>query len=439
MFNDSKICVHFIGICGAGMSVLAKYFYDLGMEITGSDINYTKDKLNFNYKKIYNSHNKSNVLRADIVIYSSAVSEDNIELKTAKKLNIPVYSRGQILGQIFNSYNYSIGVAGTHGKTTATCMFSHVLNSANLAFTSFIGGEDETFSNYVNNYLKEIFVAEVCEYQNNIKNVSPSISVVLNIDNDHLDTYKSVYNVKNSFFKYLDRGKYKVICLDDPFLKGYKGENVITYAIESDADYKAFDIKSNKGKYSFSCKLKDGKIIKVNLNVYGEHNIYNALSVIAVCDRIFCIESEAIKRGLEDFKGVKRRFEYLGIYKNYNLIADYCHHPKEIKSTLKTIKEIYGNDYQIIFQPHTYSRTKLLFNDFIDVFKNENIILYKEYSAREKYDYNGSAEKMANHLKCSYIENVKKLKNAINIEKYSKNLILLGAGDLYENFKNLIK
>ncbi len=437
MFNNSKITVHFIGICGQGMSVLAKYFYDLGMAITGSDINYNStNNLNF-ATKIYNTHAKTNVQNADIIVYSSAIKEDNIELKTAKKLNIPTYSRSQILGQIFKSYNYSIGVAGTHGKTTATCMFSHVLISAKLSFTSFIGGEDQSLSNYVFNYLKEILVSEVCEYNNNVKDISPLISVVLNIDNDHLDTYKSIYNIKSAFFSYLDRAKYRIISSDDDYLKNYNNKNVISFGIENPATYNAYDITSNNGKYSFTTSLQNNDKLRVNLNVYGKHNIYNALSVIAVCDSVLKIDSKYIKLGLENFKQVKRRFESLGEYLGYNVLADYCHHPKEIFSTLNTLKEVYGTDYTIIFQPHTYSRTKLLFNDFVSVFKNENVLIYKEYPSRENYDYSGSAQKLALSLNCRYFSNIKNLKNALKTEKYNKNLILLGAGDLYEKFKKI--
>ena len=258
---------------------------------------------------------------------------------------------------------------------------------------------------------------------------------MLNIDNDHLDCYNTLNALKNEFYSYLNKSKQCFLCYDDENLRKYNRGNVTFFSILKNSEYKAEDLKENNGKYSFYLKTLGDRI---NLNVYGKHNVYNALATFAVCDKYFKIEKTKIKKSLENFTGVKRRFEFLGNYNGFNIITDYCHHPTEIKNTLITLKEMFNNNYTVIFQPHTYSRTKLLFNDFINVLNNEDVYVFKTFSAREKYDYLGSGYKLSKVLNCCYIKNVKILKNSLNIAKYKKNLILLGAGDLPELFKKYI-
>ncbi len=429
---DYHFNVHFIGICGSGMNVLAKYLKCFGFQVSGSDVNLGasfQSLLNFGID-VKAGHNAKNVEDASIVVYSSAISENNVELKTALKLKKTVYSRAELLSLIISTYKNSIGVAGSHGKTTATSMGAHILNKSLIDYTAFIGGIDEELGNFVYSDSKNCIICEACEYNNNLKFIAPTVAVVLNIDNDHLDYYKTIENLNKSFINYLDKAEYKVICNDDVRLKNYKSSNVYTFAIDSEADYRAENLKSDKGKYSFSVTLKNGDSLNICLNVYGKHNVYNALANIAIFDGVFGFDKSIIKSGIESLYLVKKRCEFIGKISNKNISVDYCHHPSEINETLKIYDELYNKEYAIIFQPHTYSRTKLLFKEFLKVFKNRYVIIFKTYSAREKYSYFGSAKRLAKKLKCKYYKNVKKLKKAISIEKYTKNYIILGAGDL---------
>ena len=429
---DNQFSVHFIGICGSGMNVLAKYLKRFGFKVSGSDLNYGdvfKSLLDFGID-VKLGHVAKNVVDANVVVYSSAISSNNVELKEAINLRKTIYSRAKLLNLIISTYKNSIGIAGSHGKTTTTSMGAHVLDKSLIDYTAFIGGVDSDLNNFVYSDSKNCIITEVCEFNNNLKYVFPTVAVVLNIDNDHLDYFKTIDNLHKSFINYLDKANYKIICNDDCRLKNYSSSNLLSFAIYNDATYKAENLVNNNGKYSFSVTLKNGENLFINLNVYGMHNVYNALANVAIFDGVFNFDKSIIKSGIESFTLVKRRCEFLGKIANKNICADYCHHPSEIVETLKIFDEIFNKDYTIIFQPHTYSRTKLLFNEFIEVFKGRKIIIFKTYSAREKYDYTGSAKRLSRNLKCRYYKNVKKLKKAITIEKYTKNYILLGAGNL---------
>ena len=387
MLSKNNFNVHFIGVCGAGMSPLAKYLKNRGFFVSGSDVSANEiynELVNFGIK-IYIGHDKNNVSNADIVVVSSSINCDNVEYLEAVRLKKAIYKRAELLGIIFSTFKNSVGFAGSHGKTTATSMATHVLRRSLLGFTAFIGGKDLDFGNFISDNYSKTLISEVCEFDRNIKYVSPLVSVVLNIDDDHLDCY-------------IDRAKYKIICNDDKFLKNYKGNKVYTYGIKENADYMAVNLKSERGKYSFDCKLKSGKLIRLNLNVLGKHNIYNALSNVALFDGVFGFDEMIIKSGIESFNGVERRFEFLGKMNEVNLYADYCHHPTEIKESLKVYKELLNKNFTVVFQPHTYSRTEILFSDFVKVFKNEKLLIFNTYSAREKYSYLGSAKRLAKVL-----------------------------------------
>ncbi len=437
---NNSFKIHFIGILGNGMSVLAKYLKSMGFDVAGSDI--TKNKTYYDLIKndisVYIGHLANNVTNADIVIYSSSISKNNVEYKEAVKLNKAIYKRAELLSIIISTFKNSVGISGSHGKTTCSAMAMHILKKSLISYTALIGGNDSELKNYIYSDNKDVLISEICEYDKNIDYISSKIAVVLNIDNDHLDSYSGFYELKNSFYNYLNRAKYKIVCADDENLKNYKNTNVITFAINNKAKYRAENITNHKGKYSFTCKISGNRKIKVNLNVYGKHNIYNALANIAIFDSVFKFDGDIIKSGLESFCMVERRFEYLGVLNGVKFYSDYSHHPTEILESLKVYKEILNNDYTVIFQPHTFSRTKLLFNEFIKVFKNENVIIYNTYPAREKYIYLGSAKRLARGLKCKYIKNEKKLKKLIINEKYTKNFILLGAGNLYDIVVSII-
>lgn len=435
--------IYFIGICGIGMSSLAKFLSLKGFTILGNDKNYSKNCelfKGFNIK-IYKHENLKRIEESDVIVYTSAINSNNKGLVYAKELEKAIYSRAKLLNEIINSFSNSIGIAGSHGKTTTISMLTHVLFNNDISFTSFIGGEDVKFSNLYSDKNKQNVLSEICEYNKNLRNITTKISAILNIDSDHLDTYLTMENLENEFFNYATKSELVILNNDDKRLKNFKNlTKKITFSINEDSDYKAEKIKIKNGKISFIIKNGDYKSKKIKLNAHGKHNVYNALCAIVIAREVFFISFEKIISGLNTFNGVKRRFEEIGNLYNFKVIADYCHHPSEIKSTLEIADTLYKKDYLAVFEPHTYSRTKLLFNDFISVFKGRNIVLYKEFASREKYDYFGSSKHLSKSVKTSiYIDNFEELLKLLKETNNIKHLLILGAGDLYGKIKSQLE
>ncbi len=431
--------VYFIGIGGIGMSSLALYLKRQNFIVLGSDKNKSKQTklLEDNNIKVNYVQNIDDVKSSDIVVYSSAISNADVEFKMANSLNKPIYKRSQLLNLILSSFNKSVGISGSHGKTTITAMISNILYTANKSFTAFIGGVDNKFSNFYSDGNKSLVISEVCEFKKSIYDVNVDIAICSNVDNDHLDSYGDIINIKNAFYDYLDRSQYRIICNDDKYLKDYKKVNTITYGIKNQSDIMAKNITELLGKYSFNLVVKGNDLGRVNLNVFGKYSVYNALCAVSACYLIGISSSDVLK-GLASFNGVERRFEYVGKLFNKNIIVDYAHHPTEIKSTLKTAKQVFSNDLRIIFEPHTYSRTKILFYDFVNVFEKEKVAFYKTFSAREDYVYDGSSEKLAISIDKKYLENFSELIEYIK-KTNENNVLILGAGELYGKIISQIK
>lgn len=438
--TKKPLSVHFIGVGGAGMSVLAKLMLNKNFTVSGSDINKNNavDELISLGLSFNLGHDKSHVENADIIIYSSAISNDNVELLRANELKKAICSRAELLQVVINSYKKSVGISGSHGKTTATCMLANVLINSRVETTALMGGEDVNLGSLLYSPKNKVVVTEICEYLKNIKALTTLIAVCLNIDNDHLDCYGTIESLKEEFYSYLSRAKYKVICVDDKLLSKYKDKKLITYAINEDADYTAKNLCCLSGKYTFDLYQKGVFIKNFKLNVYGKHNVYNALAVIAVANGCFKLDFDKIYKGITSFNGVRRRFEEICLY-NKKIILDYAHHPTEIEKSLKTAKEVFNGDFITIFQPHTYSRTKLLFSEFANALSGCKPIIYKEYPAREEFDDLGSAKRLSEGVKCSvYIDDFDELISKIKKSR-KKCVLILGAGDLYDKIKNADK
>ena len=442
MQNYNKF--HFIGACGVSMSGLIKHLLLNEKAVTGSDNRAENGatELNGLGAKIYCKHSSKNAKNADVVIYSSAIKSDNPELNYAIKHKIPTVKRSELLGEILREFKTSVAVSGCHGKTTATAMIANVLINAKKDPTVFLGGEDYSFGNYRNGG-KDVAVAEACEYKKNFLDVKPNISVVLNIDNDHMDAYKDMTEMLNAFTEFT-KNTIAVINADDALASKIFNSTTVTFGIEKKATYMAKKLRYNNAGYTFTAYAFGRAVGTIKLKVAGRHNVYNALSAIAVCD-VMNIPFFIIKRALENFKGVKRRNEYIGEFFGLNCYADYAHHPKEIEATLTAFSES-GEDYVTVFQPHTYSRTKLLMDDFIKVLKDKKpLIVLKTYSAREEFDENGSAKTLFDKIcevsgeNCNYVQDQIELKESL--EKLAigkKRAIFLGAGDVYDIAKNII-
>ena len=448
MLNNIKILnytnYYFSGIGGVSMSALAKYLIRIGKNVYGSDISSSEltDELEFLGVKI-DFTQKGKFLTEDCVfVYSSAISTDNEEMLRAKELNIPIVKRSELLGEICSQFPISIAVSGSHGKTTTTAMIAQILISGKYLPTVFLGGNSLEYGNLFlgdNN----IVLTEACEYKKNFLNIKPKISTVLNIDNDHLDSYQDLDEEVRVFEKFI-KGSIAVINADDVKANVIFTTSKVTFGINNQANYIARRIVEKENGISFSVYQSSIQMGRINLKIKGKHNVYNALCAIAVCS-ILKVPFKVMKKGLETFVGVKRRNELILRKDGLDVYADYAHHPSEIDALLETYKKEREKTL-FVFQPHTYSRTEILMNEFISVLsKCQNLIIYKTYPAREKYSYKGSAMKLyCNLSNCGikilkFIEDQEKLKKEIvNSSKKYKNIIFIGAGDIYEIAKESV-
>ena len=439
--------VHFVGIGGISMSGLAEILLNLGFNVSGSDMKSSDitSKLEKKGIKIYIGHSEENINNAELIVYTAAVNKENPELSKARNLGIPIMERATLLGYIMKKFPFSIAVSGTHGKTTTTSIISMIMLKAALDPTIHIGGKLDAIGGNTKIGGNKYFIAEACEYVESFLKFHPFLAVVLNIEADHLDYFKDIEHIKNAFSKFISlvpENGYIVACIDDKNVSSVLEKancNKITYGINSDdAMWRARDISFNKDSCaSFSVLRHNEKIMDVKLKVPGVHNISNSLAAIATCYTLGC-SVESIKSGLESFIGIHRRFELKGVTYNIKVVDDYAHHPSEIKATLKAARN--GNYPRIwsIFQPHTYTRTKFLLNEFSKAFTDaDKVIVADIYSAREidKGEIHSSilAERIKqNGQDAIYLPGFDEI-----VEYLKKNaapgdlIITMGAGDIY--------
>ncbi len=431
--------VHFIGIGGVSMSSLALYLKRIGFVVSGSDLHpseYT-DMLIKNGIEVFFDHDVKNVYGANVVVYNSAIGDSNEELKAAKKSSAYVLSRAELLKMVSENFKVKIGVAGCHGKTTVTCMIAHILKCADKKFTAHIGGNDNKFGNFIFEG-SEYFVSEVCEYKKNIDKFDADIAVCLNSASDHLECYNGEEDLIHSYKKFLERAKTAVFCAEDKNFGKNSPKNKATFALSCIGDYYPTEITEKNGKYEFTLNKRGEKNCHIKLNVYGEHNVINAVAACAAAAEAG-IEPKYLKSGIESFTGTKRRFEKIGKINGAEIIADYAHHPDEIDAALIAVGKICKGRLFVVFQPHTYSRTLILKEKFIkSLEKAENLVIYKTFPAREEYIKGGSAYDLYTALnkKGVYIGDIGALLAYIKESIRKKDVLLvLGAGDLYEQLK----
>lgn len=425
----------FLGIGGVSMSALAKILRSSGKKVAGCDRSESE------YTQYLKSAgigvtigNPSSFEGFDVVVYTDALSDCNPWIIAARRQRKVLISRGKLLAELAKNYKKTIAVAGCHGKTTCTAMLAHVFSYAGEKFTAHIGGDDLSFSN---GYAcgNDFFLTEACEYKKNFLYLKPEVAVILNSDADHLDCYGSVENLKKAYLQFADSSALTVKIYGDlPEASG------VTFGLDDRADYYAKKIKNEGGKYSFSAFKGQSELGRVKLSVFGKHNVLNALAAIAVSD-ICGIDFTLICRGLVQFKGVKRRFEEIGEYNGARCIADYAHHPNEIKAALKTAKTLTDGELYVIFQPHTYSRTKTLFGQFAHTLSGvKRLLIYKTFAAREYFDDAGSALTLSNALKRSaYGDCETDIENFLRPARRGDIVLFLGAGDIYEIAKTVIE
>ncbi len=451
-FFGEKRRIYFIGIGGVSMSALAKMLLSSGYRVSGYDAFYGRQVQILKSMGVSiavgEEEDFDNLSRAEVVVYTDAISQEDRRLCFAQNQAKLVMSRGKLLAILCEQFSKVISIAGSHGKTTCTAMCAHVFSEMNVPFAAHIGGEDLTFDNFLMTG-KDFFVTEACEYKKNLSYITADSAILLNVDNDHLDCYQGEDDLKEHFFSYLNRAKLAFICADDKKCKEYicagQKNDLITFGVEDIIlDYTAMEVKSSENGCSFSVYEYGKRLCRVQLSVLGKHNVLNALAVFAVL-RSYGFDEKEISKGLKSFQGVKRRFEKLGRLYGAIVIADYAHHPREIEATIAVAKESMqkrGGKLHVIFQPHTYSRTKLLFEEFVSVLTPiANLVVYATFGAREKYDEEGSAKKLAEAIgRTVYVD------NAFSLEVYLRNTIkaedtvlFLGAGDVYTVAGYLIK
>ncbi len=443
--------IHMIGIGGISMSAIANMLLYFGYTVSGSDRTKTNltDRLEQLGVTVYEGQGRDNITSPDLVCYTAAIAKDNPELLRAKELNIPCLERAQLLGQLMTLYRYPLAVAGTHGKTTTTSMLSLILLAADLDPTILVGGE---LSQINGNYKiggKDYLVCEACEYVESFLNFRPYLSIITNIEADHLDYFGNLSNIITAFEKFARLNSplgHIIVCSDDKNTQSIVQNiktSVIKYAIkDEEADFIAKNIRNNDaGGASFDIYHKGELFVSLDMHSPGEHNVYNATAAAAAAFALG-VSTDGIKRGLEEFGGTKRRFERLGEFEGLTVIDDYAHHPTEIEATLKTAKSLgYGNVW-CIFQPHTYSRTIGLFDDFKEVLPlADKLIITDVYSAREKYTGAvHSCDLVRATPKAVYMNDFGAIARYIKKNAKQGDLVLtVGAGDVFKIGKELVK
>lgn len=451
---DKTKPVHMIGIGGISMSGIAEILLSMGYTVTGSDSHLSEitERLEKNNIKVYNGQRAENVIGAGIVVYTAAIKPDNPELSKARELNIPTIERSEFLGELTKLYSETIAVSGTHGKSTTTSMISLIFMEALKDPTIQVGADLKQLNgtNYrIGN--SPYFIVEACEYVESFLKFSPKTAIILNIEEDHLDYYRDINHIKSAFYKFAE-----LVPEDGKIIINADNQNcneivekmkskVITFGIENEkANWTARNIHLNaNGHYSFTA-TSDSLSIDITLSVFGMHNVYNALAAVATAS-LYNIEPFIIQKALADFTGAHRRFEYTGTFNNAQVYDDYAHHPTEIKATIEAAKNLPHNKLWIIFQPHTYSRTSTLFDEFANAFKEtDEVILADIYAAREIDTGVVSSQKLAlaiNEISnnCTYLGSFDKIKDYLKENVKENDLVLtVGAGDVYKIGKDLV-
>lgn len=447
--------IHLIGIGGVSMSGIAEILNHWGFSVTGSDASqseYTNSLIAHNIP-VTIGHDIENASHADLVVYTAAINPEDPELLQARKLFIPTIERADFLGLLTKMFNDTICVSGTHGKTTTTSMISSCFLEGKLDPTIQVGAYLNQLDGNYRLGNSEYFIIEACEYVESFLKFYPKTEIILNIDNDHLDYFKDMEHINLAFKKYvklLPANGLLVINSDDPncvALTKYTEAKTITYGIENQkANFVARNITFNKNGFpTFDVYYNNAFYKTISLSVTGMHNVLNALACISVC-HIYGLNKEQIKNGLLKFSGAHRRFEYVGEFGNHvSVYDDYGHHPTEIKATADAMKNKTYNKSWVIFQPHTYSRTKNLLSDFAKALTNfDNIIITDIYAAREKNTYNVSSQDLIAELtklgrKAYYIKDFNDIANFVKTHALNNDLVLtLGAGTVSNISKLLV-
>lgn len=434
--------IHFVGIGGSGMCPIAEILHHKGFELTGSDINEsdTLERIRSYGIPVTMGQKAENVNGAELVVYTAAVKADNPELVAAHEKNIPTVERSVMLGMVTRRYPNTIAVSGTHGKTTTTAMITQILINAGVDPSAVIGGKLPFIGGNGRVGKSGTIVCEACEYVDTFLQLNPAISVILNIDADHLDYFGTVENIIKSFRQFAKQTtKLLVVNGDDESslkaVNDISNASVVTFGLNSDNDYTVDNIAGTKGAREHFSILKHGKkLVEVTLSIPGEHNIYNALAAFAVADSMG-VDAESIAASLHQFTGVHRRFEILGNFNGITVADDFAHHPTELTATLTAAEHMGFHRVWAVFQPHTYSRTYMLLDEFAKALSiPEKVVLSEILAVREVNTYNIYAKDLADKVPGSvWFKTFDEITEYVVANAEPGDLILtLGGGDVYK-------
>ncbi|MGL4790768.1 MAG: UDP-N-acetylmuramate--L-alanine ligase [Anaerotignaceae bacterium] len=446
--------IYFIGIGGISMSGLAEILNFQGFHVSGSDIkpSQTTNHLEKLGIKVNYGHSKENISKnIDLAVFTAAVKADNPEIITAKEMGIDICDRADLLGCIMDAFKNSIAISGTHGKTSTTSMVSEILLAADTDPTISLGGILSTIEGNIKVGNSPYFVAEACEYHNSFLKFNPFVAVILNVEAEHLDFFKDLQDVQNSFKNFAKNVPSDGYVVIEKNTSGFDYitkdlcANVVTYGLDSSCNWYATNIIHNpNGNSSFNAIYMGKDMGRINLNIPGDHNILNSLAACAATYAL-SVPMDKIINGLENYTGVNRRFQYKGTFNGITIIDDYAHHPTEIRATLAAAKNIEYNKLWCIFQPHTYTRAKALIEDFGKSFEDaDKIIVTDIYAAREIDTGEIHAKDLAEEIKrngksAQYISSFDEIVEFVkSTGEFGDLLITMGAGDVYSVGEKLV-
>ncbi len=440
---------HFVGIGGIGMSGIAQILLEMNYRVSGSDVRESKNTELLRKKgaRINIGHRAENVDNSvQVVVYSSAVREDNPELRKAREMGIPVIPRGEMLAELFK-LKEGIAVSGSHGKTTTTSMIAHILEEAGFDPTVIIGGILHRLGGNAKLGKGDLLVSEADESDGSFLKLSPAVSVITNVDLEHMDYYRDIEDVIASFSQFAGSVPFYGFCVANADDKNTRNavsnltKRLITFGIEREADVRAVELSIEGGRYAFSVINRGEFLDRIHLGIGGRHNVYNALASIAVSLELG-VPFEVVKSALEGFRNAERRMELKGFYGDVPVYDDYGHHPTEIKAVVNALREMYpGRRLVMVFQPHRYSRTHFLFNEFVEVLKLPDLLFMLDiYPASEKNVYGVDARELALRCGASFVEDKESISELLreNLRKDDV-LLFMGAGDITKLCEEFIK
>ena len=433
--------VHFLGVGGVSLSLLARFLHSCDVPVSGTDREASDTLLSLQEAglNVWTGFLPEKTGLPAAAVYSSAISPNDPECLYLSSCGVPLFERYDLLGAVAEKFSCVVGIAGTHGKTTTTAMLSKILFSAGKRLFSHVGGRCDDLGEFLFTG-KDYFICEACEYKKSLLALSPDIAVVLNAEVDHPDTYKSLSEVYDTFDLYLQNGKkssLKLVWGDSAYYRErQKTNDVITFGTGENCDFRIVNERENQGRFGCEITYLNNVVYSFDLSVVGRHNLYNAAACAAVC-ALLKIDEKTVKNALNSFSGVRRRFEYKGEINGARFYTDYAHHPTEIAAALEAAKSIlpYGKRLIVAFQPHTFSRTEALRSEFCRALsKCDELILVKEYAARENAESGMSAKRLFYYLENkekTYCETLLDAATLLSKKSAPGDVILvLGAGDI---------